>query len=193
MKYLIILLPLTLLFGCSDNKQAETEIKTTPVAVEQPLTEQSTEECIKYTTVTEMLKEAGDFTEEDGSLKILSKDEKPIHVQVSKIIFDGDIEKVIIEQTMRDIVYVAFQAFAQTNIDEITVTSIPMKGKDKLVGKYKMTVTINREAAKTILKKYLSTDNFQVLYYLDGTLWLPSKKFDSLKFQNLDAVFADMG
>lgn len=192
MKTLIIIIPLILLFGCSDDKKAEIETKAEPEIVEQPLTKQPTREFSKYSSVTEMLKEANDFTEEDGSLKILSKEGKPVHVQVSKIIVDGDLEKVIKEQTMRDIVYVAFQAFAQTDIEELTVTSVPMKAKGKYVDKYKMTVTINREAAKTIIKKYLQTENFQDLFYLDGTLWLPSKQFDNLKFKNLGAVYADM-
>ena len=195
MKRLIILIPLTLLFGCSDDKKADIETKTEPVTVEQPVTEQPTAEFTKYATVVEMLKEACDFKEEDGGLKVLSKKGEPLHIQVSSPEVDGELEKNIVDGTMRNIVYVAFQSFAQTDIEELTITSVPIKfqSKNKYLDKYKLTVTINRKTATEILKKYLNTDNFQVLYYLDGTLWLPSKDFDSLKFKNLDAVFADMG
>jgi hypothetical protein len=195
MKYLILSLCLTLLFGCSDNKKAVAEIKTEQALAQQPLTENPSAEFTKYPTVLEMLKEANDFKEEMGTLKVLSKNGKPLHIQVSKPMVDGDLKKNIVEQTMRDIIYVAFQAFAQTDIDELTITSVPIKfnSKSDYINKYKLTKKVNRETVKGILKKYLNTENFQELFQPDGILWLPSKKFDSLKFQNLDAVYANLG
>ncbi|MDF2451898.1 MAG: hypothetical protein K0S26_1402 [Bacteroidota bacterium] len=181
MKHLTILLPFSLLLSCSE-----------PVAVEQPKPEEPTAVFNKYPTVMEMLIDAHDYSEEQGTLKMLSKKEEPLHIQVSKQIFDGDLEKEILDQTKRDIVYVAFQAFAQTDINELTITSVPLKSNGKLADKYKLITTINRETAKNILKKYVSTGNFQDLFQFDGTLWLPNKNFDNLKFNNLDAVYTDM-
>lgn len=190
MKTLMITLFLTSLLSCSSEKQSESE--TQNVKSEQKVNEQPSAEFIKYPTVVQMLNESYDFTEEEGSLKVLSKQGKPLHVQVSKPIVDGDLDKVIEEQTMRDIVYVAFQAFAQTDINELTISSVPMKGKGKYLDQYKLTLTVSRDNAVSILKKYLNTENFQTLFRLEGTIWLPSENFSVLKFKNLGAVFADL-
>lgn len=72
-----------------------------------------------------MLAASYDFSEEDGSLKFISSDEEDLHVLVSNPILDSDVETVKEEIVMRDIVYVAFQSFAQTNIEKLTITSVP--------------------------------------------------------------------
>ena len=176
MRQILILLSFLLLISCGNSKKPSVE----------------TVEFKKYSSVLEALKAANDFSVENGTLKVLSKEGEPIHIQVSKPIFEGDLEDAIIQQTKRDVVYVAFQAFAETDINELTVTSIPVKDKSNYVDKYKMTVTVNRVTAKNILKKYLATESFQDLYKLEGTLYLPSARFDKLKFADLDKVFSDL-
>ena len=64
----------------------------------------------KYETVLGMLEAADDYV--GHNLEILS--ENPLHIRVSKDFVKGDSEQNMIEQTKRDIIYVAFQAFAQT-------------------------------------------------------------------------------
>ncbi|MEZ5024331.1 MAG: hypothetical protein R2728_13910 [Chitinophagales bacterium] len=144
-----------------------------------------------------MLHATHDYKEEDGNLKILSEGNS-IHVQVSNWIFDGEMEETINEQTKRDIVYVSFQAFAKTDINEITVTSIPLKMKDfktrdKYLEKYKKTVTISRETALKILEEYLSIESFQDLYQLyQSEVWIPNDNFNKLKSQYLNSVFNEI-
>lgn len=152
----------------------------------------------KYDTVIEMLKSANDYKEEQGCLSLLSKKGETPHIQVSNWVFEGDGKDLMTEQVKRDIIYVSFQAFAETEINKIKVTSIPLKMKDfknreGYLKKYKKTKSINREKAKSILEKYLNTQNFQDLYELkDGEIWLPNKNFSKLKFQELNKVFADL-
>lgn len=193
MKHLILFLLSALLIGCSEDKHTNAEKKDEPAIVQVATVESSeTSEFTKYPTVIQMLNESHDFTEEDGSLKILSKEEKNIHIQVSKLIFDGDQEKIIKEQTMRDIVYVAFQAFAQTDINSLTISSVPMKEKGNYINKYKLTLTVSRENAKNILKEYLNTEDFKTLFNLEGTIWIPSENFNVLTFKNLNDVFSKL-
>ena len=54
------------------------------------------------------------------------------------------------------------------------------------------TLKIDREKAKSILKKYLNTEDFSILYKEQNGMWLPSKSFDILKFEKLNEVFIDM-
>lgn len=151
MKKTILFLAIIGIFGCkTDNKLAPEEKAQIP----------------KYTTIKEMFVSANDFSEENNTLKFISNEEKNIHVQISKPIFKGDAEEVKDEIVKRDIVYVIFQTFAQTNINELTVTSLPIDydSPKEYVEKYKMTVKINRDRAKSVLKKYLESEDFSILY-----------------------------
>lgn len=148
----------------------------------------------KYKTIKEMFEASYDFSEEVGTLKFLSLEESKLHVQVSKPIFEGDLRNIIEEQVKRDIVYVAFQTFAQTDINALTLTSVPNSNDNpkKYFDNYKKTVKVNREKALSILKKYLDTGNFSILYVNQNGLWVPSKQFSVLKFERLNEVFNNL-
>tara|TARA_R110002050_G_scaffold300660_1_gene471268 strand:- start:1949 stop:2746 length:798 start_codon:yes stop_codon:yes gene_type:complete len=151
----------------------------------------------KYVTVIDMLNKNGDYV--DHNFEVIS--ESPLHVRVSTDFVNGDSEKNMIEQTKRDIIYVAFQAFAGTDIQQITVTSFPIiresfnpnlpyDGQQKQ--NLKQTKTITREQALAILEKYIKTKSFNDLYQLNGTLYLPNDKFNLLKSGQLENVFNEL-
>lgn len=180
MKKAILFLSTLIIIGCkTDNKSTEANEK-----VEMP----------KYSTLKEMFISSADFSEENNTLKFISSDEKNLHVQISKPILKGDTENIKNEIVKRDIVYVAFQTFAQTNINELTITSIPVDfdNPKEYVEKYKMTVKIERNKAKNILKKYLDSEDFSILYDNNENLWLPNSKFSILKFEKLNDVYDEI-
>lgn len=148
----------------------------------------------KYKKVREMLLNAHDFSEDNNTLKFISENEKSIHIQVSKPIFEEDLESVKKEIVKRDIVYVTFQAFAQTDIDEITITSIPIDGNNyKLYfEEYALTLKISRKKAKEILTRHFKSEDFSILFENENEIWLPNKNFNLLKFAYLDEVFEEM-
>ena len=201
MKKAILILSVISIISCKTDNNSSGKVEEENVKTETLNTENSeenkketTKDLPKFGTLEELLKDAGDFYEEDNSLKFISKDEKKLHVQVSKPILDGDLESVKIEIVKRDIVYVAFQTFAQTEINELTITSVPVdyENRKKYIEKYKLTVKINREKAKSILKKYLDSEDFTILYEEQNKMWLPSDKFSVLKFKKLNEVFDEM-
>ncbi len=164
---------------------------------DKPISDGQQVEFPHYSTVLEMLNAAGDYS--GHNLEKLT--DNPLHIRVSKDFIKGETENLMIEQTKRDIIYVAFQAFAETNVDEITITSIPVLRNDfnpnkpydgKLLNNLKLSKTITRENALKILEKYIKTNSFKDLYQLDGTMYLPSDKFDLLKFSQLENVFNDL-
>lgn len=148
----------------------------------------------KSKTIKEMFEASYDFSEEAGTLKFISLEESKLHVQVSKPIFEGDLKHLIEEQVKRDIVYVAFKSFAQTEITSLTITSVPNSNDNPKMyfDNYRKTVKVSREKALLILKKYLDTDNFFILYENQNAIWVPSKEFSFLKFKKLDEVFNDL-
>ena len=180
-KTLVLFLSITLLIGCKSETKSNEKTET-----EQTLPQ--------FASVREMLANASDYSEENGSLKFISEDKANLHVQVSKPILEADLENVKEEIVKRDIIYVAFQTFAQTDIDKLTITAIPndMQNPEKYYEKYKKTVTIDRTKAKSVLKKYLGSEDFSILYEMDGTLWLPNDNFSKLKFVELAQVYADL-
>lgn len=151
----------------------------------------------KYEIVIEMLEASHDY--EGHNLEIIS--EKPLHIRVSTDFVKGDLEQNMIEQTKRDIIYVAFQAFAETDITEITVTSIPIQRETfnpnlpydgKKINSLKQTKTVTRTQAQMILEKYLKTKSFKDLYQLNETMYLPNDKFSLLQFGQLENVYNDL-
>lgn len=148
----------------------------------------------QYETIREMLDESGDFYEENGSLKFISEEESNLHIQVSKPVSKNDLEDVKEEIVKRDIIYVAFQTFAQTNLNKLTITSIPsdFENRKKYYEKYQKTLTIDRSKAKSILIEYLNSEDFSILFSLENDIWLPNENFDKLKFGKLKEVYNKM-
>ena len=196
-KAILILSALTIVSCKTDNNSSTNSIEGEKNSIENTENSVKTESgksLPKFATLKEMLEDSGDFNEEVGTLKYLSLDENKLHVQVSKPILENDLESVKNEIVKRDIVYVAFQTFAQTDINELTITSIPDSSDNpkKYFEKYKQTVKIDREKAKTILKKYLESEDFSILYEEQNGMWLPSKNFSVLKFEKLNEVYSEM-
>jgi len=198
MKKSILILSTLIIVSCkTDNNSLKNNIeeeKNTKINTETENKAESGKSLPKFTTLKEMLEDSGDFNEEVGTLKFISLDENKLHVQVSKPILENDLESVKNEIVKRDIVYVAFQTFAQTDINELTITSIPDSNDNpkKYFEKYKQTVKIDREQAKVILKKYLNSEDFSILYEEQNGMWLPSKNFSVLKFEKLNEVYTEI-
>ncbi|MFC6098202.1 hypothetical protein ACFPVY_16235 [Flavobacterium qiangtangense] len=113
---------------------------------------------------------------------------------MSKPISIKDLEDVKNDIVKRDIVYVAFQTFALTDVNELTVTAVPseLENQKKYFDTYRKSLKIDREKARFVLKKYIGTENFQSLYKMEGTIWIPSDNFSVLKFEKLKDVFEDL-
>jgi hypothetical protein len=151
----------------------------------------------KYTSIVDMLKASSDFKE--NCIEDLSKNNNT-HVRVSSEFLNTEDKKTITDQVKRDLVYVIFQTFAQTDLDNVTITSIPIlkasfnpnsKDQGELENTYGVTATATRVKAIGILKKHLNISSFKELYTLDETVYLPNEKFERLKFGKLDEVFKD--
>lgn len=180
-KILLFFISMVVLIGCKSKTESKENVE-----IEQLLP--------KFQSVKEMFADASDYYKENGSLKFISDDKPNLHIQVSKPILEADLENVKKEIVKRDIIYVAFQVFARTDIDRLTITAIPndLHNREKYYEKYKKTVTIDRVKGKSILKKYLNSEDFSILYKKDGKLWLPNENFSKLKFEKLNEVFSEL-
>lgn len=152
----------------------------------------------QYKNAIEVLKANNDY--QNQCLEDLSKG-NDIHVRVSSEFLNTEDVSLLKEQTKRDIVYVVFQTFAQTNLEKFTVTAIPivrtsfnpnLKYDGKKKEDLKQTITITRAKAQQILKKYFESTAFINLYQLDGTIYSPNENFERLKNAELESVFWDL-
>jgi len=194
MKCILIVLLFTITLSCGDNDAAENTLPSESIEKER------TEILFpNYESVSEMINVAGDYIE--NCFDELSVNKKETKIRVSSEFFIDEPQESMKEQVKRDIVYVTFQTFAQTSINKVTITSIPILRNDfnphkphdgKQQNSLKQTLTVTREKAAEVMLKYAEIESFQDLYTLSGTLYLPNSKFDQLKFEKLNNVFADL-
>lgn len=190
MKKILSIAILSILTNCSSDKKGESVIAENETATTQTQNINPSE-LKKYKSVKEMLENANDFTAEQGTLKFINNDENNLHIQISKPIVKDDSDKIIEEIVKRDIVYVAFQAFAQTSINKITITSIPIDLEDnkKYYNNYKQTVTIARDKADQIMQKEFGSIDYSILFIISDGIQIPSENFDKLKFEKLNKIY----
>lgn len=153
----------------------------------------------KYKTIEAVLDSAGDYRKEQGTLKIVSKDE----VHVSSIFLDNEKVNLMTSLSKRDVVYVALQVFAQTDIDWFKVRSIPMvykasEGVDpKKIGDYwgmyEVGGPVTRTGGEFILKKYLGLSKFERLYQMDEFGLKLNSNFERLiSITTINEVYDDL-
>ncbi|KFF17174.1 hypothetical protein [Chryseobacterium sp. JM1] len=195
MKKTLLIASICALLSCSNDKKNESVITENETKIETSQTQNiSPSELKKYNSVKEMLEDAHDFTVEQGTLKFINTDEKNLHIQVSKPTIEGDSDKTISEMVKRDIVYIAFQAFAKTSINKITITSIPIdfNNKKKYYDEYKRTAIVTRDRADQIMQKEFGSKDYSILFVSLDEIQTPSDNFSKLKFQDLDLVYSEL-
>jgi len=153
----------TLIISCTSNQNKSGNTK------KESVIDSSIQKLKKYSSVKEMIDSTFDYTEEDGTFKVIS--EKPkLHIQLAKHEIANELEANVIQQVKRNIIYVGFRIFAQTDIDEIQITSLPLKWDISLnkplgyMDEYKETVVLTRNNAKSILQKYYGFEDFSMLF-----------------------------
>jgi len=173
--YLFLSLIILIFISCSnDNSKSQNEVA----------------KHAKYPTVAAMIDSSGDFSSDNGTFKILS--ESPLHIQISEITMDGMPDEQIKQETLKNIVYIAYQTFATTEIESLTITSVPLifdTEKQKTIGyndNFKTTLTVDRNKAKKVMEQFVGLTDFDELLGADGgdSQYFPdspSPKFEKLK------------
>ncbi|MFC0139440.1 hypothetical protein ACFFJN_04660 [Erwinia mallotivora] len=109
----------------------------------------------------------GDYSEEDGNLKIISK--KPLKIHVYAEVFKGDHPDVIDHLVKKALLSNTYRVFAFSDIDKITVissakeTNLINKTKIELKSP-KYTITKSRDQALADLRKFTDAKSFNDLF-----------------------------
>ena len=114
----------------------------------------------------------GDYTEEDETLKVISR--KPLKIHVYAEVFSGDLPEVKDHLVKKALISNAYRVFAFSDIDKITVTSsakeISITNGVKNVKQVKSptyTITKTRSQALSDLLKFTNAKSFDDLFEKD--------------------------
>ncbi len=175
--------------GTTAVNETSTEIVDTATAP-PPATDESksTKKHSFYPSITALIDSSGDYASDNGTFKIISN--SPLHIQISNIAMPSQSVEELKKMSMHGIVYVAYDAFASTNIKEITITSVPIiydGANSKNLGfneSARYTATIKKERARQVMQQRIGTSNFDDLLGNGEFLNSPSPEFDKLKSED---------
>lgn len=111
----------------------------------------------------------GDYNEEDGTLKIISRN--PLKIQVYTEVFNGDLPEVKDHLVKKALISNTYRVFAFSDTDKITVTSsakeVSIANGFKNVKQLKSptyTITKTRAQALSDLRKFTNAKSFDDLF-----------------------------
>lgn len=106
--------------------------------------------------IAETIEDFGDYYPEANSFELISK--KPLKMRFSPPAWDNDHKDVKVKLVERAVVYGVYRTFIHSNNDDVTIVSylVDSQGqRGKLAGTTEYTVTLSRQKAEDILKKYM--------------------------------------
>jgi hypothetical protein len=149
----------------------------------------------KFGSVQAMIKDFKDYSQENGTFKVLTRE--PLHIQLSPIVVPGDFPDVIDAQVKRAVIYGVYRSFVHTPVDRITVTAIPLErnprtDSTRYLTAYKRTVTKTRSQALELVRRHLRVATFDTLVTEErvGQVGVPdqwTKAFNRLYYQDQGA------
>lgn len=119
--------------------------------------EQPTE--LIFSSISEMIEEFGNYSVSNGTFKVLQ--ENPIvHIQISPIVFEGELQDVIEEEIKRVMLEIIYETFLHTHLSTLKITVIPMDfdiqtQTGKYLPVYSTTLQIGKAEATNVINTTL--------------------------------------
>ncbi|KGQ40079.1 hypothetical protein [Gallibacterium anatis] len=122
---------------------------------------------VQFDNAVDIFDSFGDYYNENNSLKIENK--KPLKLRISPVVLANDDKEVIKNTVDRAFLYAVYNTFTYSNLDKVTVSSIPvdMDSSKLLKNIYQIKpVTVTREKALEALNKFNIASSFNDLVVL---------------------------
>lgn len=111
-----------------------------------------------YNSIPEMIEAMNDYSESNGTFKMIGK----VHLQLSPLVVENDFPSVIDEQVKRSLIYGIYRTFIHTDFKKITVTIIPKDTfSKKYFEQYKQTISIDKKKVEKIAMQLFGVDNLK--------------------------------
>lgn len=128
----------------------------------------------KFATVTEMIDDKADFSEENGTFKVLSSE--PLHIQLAAQVVANDLDEVKLAEVRRVALYGVYRTLIHTDAPSVHVSALPME------------VTFNPYSAR-----YLDAPKVEINVTRDDALQAVAGLIDVSSLEDLVTPNADMG
>lgn len=147
-------------------------------------------EPIQYSGVKEMIEDLGDFSEENGTFRVLKED--PLTVQISPKVFPNEPADNAAYEVKRAAVYAVYRTFIHTKANSVTVTAFPLQftpGKSEVsyLKSPKVVIKTTREKALSVVNGQIGADSFSALTAPEkaGSMQLDhwSKSFENVYYK----------
>ncbi|MDU9408243.1 hypothetical protein RTH74_11600 [Pseudomonas sp. zfem001] len=80
---------------------------------------------MKFATVTEMIDDKADFSEENGTFKVISTE--PLHIQLATQVVANDLDEVKLAEVRRVALYGVYRTLIHTDAPSVHVSALPME------------------------------------------------------------------
>lgn len=142
-----------------------------------------------YDSVADLVTDFSDYLEEHKQFEVLS--ERPLHIRLSPVVFEGDHPDVVESELRRAMVYGIYRSFVHTDIEAITVTTTPVLGifmkpdQNRVLDKPQITITKTRAEALADVQQFIKVTELSELIdsqdsLQPGSKWI--KEFNQLYY-----------
>ena len=171
--------------GCGETeapKVVEANVSDAPAS--GPLTP------MKFATVTEMIDDRADFSEEDGTFKVISAE--PLHIQLAIQVVANDLDEVKLAEVRRVALYGVYRTLIHTDSPSVHVTALPMEVTlNPYSARYldgpKVEIAVTRDEALRAVAGLIEVDTLEDLVTPDAVHGIQmdswSKSFEPLYFK----------
>lgn len=178
-------LAMLVLGGCGETeapKVAEASVSDAPAS------EQITP--MKFATVTEMIDDKGDFSDENGTFKVISNE--PLHIQLATEVVANDLDEVKLAEVRRVALYGVYRTLIHTDAPSVRVSALPMElTLNPYTARYldspKVEIAVTRDEALQAVAGLIEVDAFEDLVTPNTDLGVQidawSKPFEALYFK----------
>lgn len=128
----------------------------------------------QFKTVTALMDEYNDYSNDSGTFKVISK--APLKIQISPKVFSGDSDKAIEVVSYKASVYAAYRTLLQTPAKAVNVTVVPLsfdlsKQKKFYLEDKQYSFSITKEKALKLAHSFAGTANPDEIIGSDGYEW----------------------
>ena len=131
----------------------------------------------------------------NGTLLIISEGAIP-HIQVSNLVLDEMDNLDVVSEVKRNIVYAAFKILSKTNIENLKVTSVPLRMTDdntsvEYLREFEKTFTIHRKTGSKVIQQFYDQSTYRAIYSYSEEVdkWELNQRFRELQYEFLNESY----
>lgn len=145
---------------------------------------------MKFATVTEMIDDKGDFSDENGTFQVISNE--PLHIQLATEVVANDLDDVKLAEVRRVALYGVYRTLIHTDAPSVRVSALPMEVTlNPYTARYldspKVEIAVTRDEALQAVAELIEVEALEGIVTPNTDLGIQidawSKPFEALYFK----------